>query len=217
MYLIGNTSEELSITQTTTERNLTCSFPFMVNQKWHNECQPSGINGELCFCGVNPENRNIDMWYEEQKIKYGADIKMRRGEKLSVDYANLDSVARMREIKDKTIWDFCRCPAPNRNIPIYTDPRSNSLHPDQSMKCHFPFHYEEFTYHQCIDLPTPTPVVLESGNLTRYGTGCWCGLVPNVNNDPTAWGYCPCSVTVTTGEWSSWEIRLKSYSVIHTV
>ena len=50
----------------------------------------------------------------------------------------------------------------------------------------------------------PTPVILADGNTTRHGTGCWCGTVPNVNSDPSGWGYCPCSVTTKQGQWSAW-------------
>ena len=63
-------------------------------------------------------------------------------------------------------------------------------------------------YHKCIDIPTPTPVVHADGNSTRFGSGCWCGLIPNVNTDLNAWAFCPCSVTVRKGIWSPWVCKL---------
>ena len=39
---------------------------------------------------------------------------------------NLKGEERHNFIKSKTVWDYCRCPTPNRDIPIYTKPRPDS-------------------------------------------------------------------------------------------
>ena len=72
----------------------------------------------------------------------------------------------------------------------------------------FSFLDSDHIYHKCIDIPTPTPVVHSDGNSTRFGSGCWCGLIPNVNTDLNAWAFCPCSVTVRKGLWSQWVSKL---------
>ena len=38
---------------------------------WHSQCIETGLNDELCMCGVNKKHRNIDEWFVEQQIKYG--------------------------------------------------------------------------------------------------------------------------------------------------
>lgn len=119
---------------------------------WHSQCIETGLNNELCMCGVNENHRNIDEWFIEQQIKYGVDMKMKQGEDLTPDYATLPYDQLRDELRAKTVWDFCRCPEPNRNIPIYTQPRHKPVPSDDgddayiSQKCHFPFHYGQFTY-----------------------------------------------------------------------
>ena len=38
-------------------------------------------------------------------------MKMRRGEPLSPNYAELNAHERHLEVIKKTVWDFCQCPA----------------------------------------------------------------------------------------------------------
>ena len=57
----------------------------------------------------------------------GADVKMSRGEPLMYqEIKNLKGDELHNFIKSKTVWDYCRCPTPNRDIPIYTKPRPDS-------------------------------------------------------------------------------------------
>ena len=52
---------------------------------------------------------------------------MSKGEPLMYqDMKNLKGEERHNFIKSKTVWDYCRCPTPNRDIPIYTKPRPDS-------------------------------------------------------------------------------------------
>ena len=57
----------------------------------------------------------------------GADVKMSRGEPLMYqEIKNLKGKELHDFIESKTVWDYCRCPTPNRDIPIYTKPRPDS-------------------------------------------------------------------------------------------
>ena len=62
---------------------------------------------------------------------------MSRGEPLMYqEIKNLKGEERHNFIESKTVWDYCRCPTPNRDIPIYTKPR-----PDPGLIYLFPVNY----------------------------------------------------------------------------
>ena len=57
-------------------------------------------------------------------------MKMRQGEPLRPGYGQLPYDELQKELNEKTVWDFCRCPEPNRDIPIFTQPRHKPVSSD---------------------------------------------------------------------------------------
>lgn len=138
-FLIGHAAPHvghLRIHPVTTKRNLTCKFPFFNLGKEFGECIPTGPNQENCWCATH---EGID-------ISDTDDDRITRGK---VDPLSMTP----KEIEDHTKWDFCRCPQPIRDHPIYTA----KDYPSVSMPCHFPFIFKDSVYHGCTDIPPPPP------------------------------------------------------------